>query len=142
DAILNKAGRLTDDERELMKKHPEYGWTILRLFPSLEQTSLFVLHHHESWDGSGYPGGLRGREIPIGSRIVCVIDAFDAMVSSRCYRVGLPVEEAVRRLRSGAGTQFDPEIVEHFLRFAIQELPQVAQIKEPAPPTSPVHQSL
>ena len=98
DAILRKPGRLTEEEYALIKKHPEYGWAVLRHLPGLEHTSHFVLHHHESFDGKGYPAGLKEAEIPIGARIVCVIDAFDAMVSSRPYRQGLPPEEAIRRL--------------------------------------------
>ncbi len=107
DAILNKPAKLTAEEYELMKKHPEYGWAVLRQVPGMERASLIILHHHESYDGKGYPGGLKGEEIPIGSRIVSVIDAFDAMVSSRPYRQGLPFEEAERRLLQASGTQFD-----------------------------------
>src|SRR5580704_16949129 len=81
DAILNKPARLSDEEYALMKKHPEYGWAVLRQIPGMERASLLVLHHHESYDGSGYPGGLQQSEIPIGSRIVSVIDALDTMVS-------------------------------------------------------------
>lgn len=83
DAILNKPAKLSAQEYELMKKHPEYGWAVLRQVPGMERASLLILHHHESYDGSGYPGGLAGEEIPVGSRIVSVIDAFDAMASSR-----------------------------------------------------------
>ena len=97
DAILQKPAKLTDAEYDLMKKHPEYGWAVLRHVPGMERASLMILHHHESYDGKGYPAGLKGEEIPIGSRIVSVIDAFDAMVSSRPYREGLPFEEAERR---------------------------------------------
>ena len=107
DAILNKPAKLTAEEYDLMKKHPEYGWAVLRQVPGMERASLIILHHHESYDGKGYPGGLKGEEIPIGSRIVSVIDAFDAMVSSRPYRQGLPFEEAERRLLQASGTQFD-----------------------------------
>jgi HD-GYP domain-containing protein (c-di-GMP phosphodiesterase class II) len=125
DAILNKPGRLTADEYELMKKHPEYGWIVLRQIPGFERVSLLILHHHESFDGKGYPGGLQGEEIPIGSRIVSVIDAFDAMVSSRPYRDGMPFEEAVRRLTAAAGTQFDAAVVERFLPLARAEMTSV-----------------
>ena len=96
-----------------------------------ERASLFVLHHHERMDGKGYPAGLAGEDIPLGARIVAVVDAFDAMVSNRSYRQGLPVEEAMRRLRADSGTQFDPKIVESFVRLAVQELPEVSQIVEP-----------
>jgi HD-GYP domain-containing protein (c-di-GMP phosphodiesterase class II) len=125
DAILNKNGPLTEDERALMNKHPEYGWGVLRLFPALLQTSLITLHHHESFDGNGYPGKLRGSEIPLGARIVTVIDSFDAMVSNRPYRKGLPPEEAKRRLVQSSGTQFDPAVVKCFLRIVDAELPAV-----------------
>src|SRR5262249_48400677 len=108
-------------EWALMKKHPEYGWAIVRLFPDLERASLFVLHHHERFDGKGYPAGLKGDEIPIGARIVSVIDAFDAMVSHRPYRQGLPFDEAVRRLNDSKGTQFDATVVDCFLKSADEE---------------------
>ena len=125
DAILNKPARLTVEEYELMKKHPEYGWVVLRQIPGLERASLLILHHHESFDGSGYPGGLKGEEIPIGSRIVSLIDAFDAMVSTRPYRSGLPFEEAERRLVEASGSQFDPAILRHFLPLARAEMAAV-----------------
>src|SRR5580704_13728894 len=125
DAILKKEGKLTDEERALMNKHPEYSWSILRMFSGLEKASLYALHHHESYDGCGYPGGLRGAEIPIGSRIVSVIDAYDAMISNRCYRKGLSHEEAVKRLMGGGGTQFDPNVVQTFIEIAKQEVADV-----------------
>lgn len=125
DAILNKPARLTDEEYSLMKKHPEYGWLVLRKIPGLESASLMILHHHENYDGTGYPGGLKGEEIPIGSRIVSVIDAFDAMVSMRPYRAGLPFEEAERRLLQAAGTQFDPGVLKSFLPLARAEMASV-----------------
>jgi HD-GYP domain-containing protein (c-di-GMP phosphodiesterase class II) len=125
DSILGKPGRLNQDEYALMKKHPEYGWAVLRMLPGFERAALDILHHHESFDGKGYPAGLRETEIPIVSRIVCVIDAFDAMVSSRPYRVGLPHEEAVRRLIESSGTQFDPVVVPCFISFAQAEMATV-----------------
>lgn len=125
DAILNKPSRLTTEEYDLMKKHPEYGWVVLRQIPGLERASLLILHHHESFDGKGYPGGLKGEEIPVGSRIVSVIDSFDAMVSNRPYRNGLPFEEAERRLLEASGSQFDATIVQHFLPLARTEMPAV-----------------
>ena len=85
DAILRKPGPLTPDEWRVMRMHPEFSWAVLRLVPGLERASLFALHHHEKYDGSGYPAGLRGEDIPIGARIVSVIDAFDAMVATRPY---------------------------------------------------------
>lgn len=125
DAILNKPGKLTPEEYDLMKKHPEYGWAVLHQIPGMERASLLILHHHESYDGTGYPTGLKGEEIPVGSRIVSVIDAFDAMVSSRPYREGLPFEEAERRLLAASGTQFDPSVVRIFTPLARAELSAV-----------------
>ncbi len=125
DSILRKPGKLDAEEYALMKKHPEYGWAVLRLLPGFERAALDILHHHESFNGSGYPAGLKDSEIPIVSRIVCVIDAFDAMVSSRPYRQGLPYEEAVRRLTEASGSQFDPVVVKCFLSFARAEMETV-----------------
>ena len=125
DSILKKPGKLDAEEYALMKKHPEYGWAVLRMLPGFERAALDILHHHESVDGRGYPAGLKGNEIPVVSRIVCVIDAFDAMVSSRPYRKGLPHEEAVRRLIQCSGTQFDPVVVQSFLSFAQAEMDTV-----------------
>jgi HD-GYP domain-containing protein (c-di-GMP phosphodiesterase class II) len=118
DAILRKPAKLTDEEYAVIKKHPEYGWAVLRAVPGFERVSLFVLHHHEAFDGKGYPAGLRGDEIPIGSRIVSVMDSFDAMVSSRPYRKGLPLEEAIRRLEADTGKQFDPIVTPRFIALA------------------------
>ena len=125
DAILNKPSKLTAAEYEIMKKHPEFGWAVLRQVPGMERASLMILHHHESYDGTGYPGGLKGEEIPVGSRIVAVIDAFDAMVSTRPYRQGMPFEEAERRLLLASGTQFDARVVNSFLPLARAEMSSV-----------------
>jgi HD-GYP domain-containing protein (c-di-GMP phosphodiesterase class II) len=125
DSILKKEGKLTDEERAQMNKHPEYSWSILRLFPGLDKASLYALHHHESYNGRGYPGGLKAGEIPIGSRIVAVIDAYDAMISNRCYRKGFPHEEAIRRLVADSGAQFDPIVVQAFVEIAGQEVADV-----------------
>jgi HD-GYP domain-containing protein (c-di-GMP phosphodiesterase class II) len=125
DSILRKPAKLNPEEYALMKKHSEYGWAVLRMLPGFERAALDILHHHESVDGRGYPAGLKGQEIPIVSRIVCVIDAFDAMVSSRPYRQGLPYEEAVRRLKEASGTQFDSAVVQCFLSFAQAEMATV-----------------
>lgn len=122
DAILKKPSKLTDEERAIINKHPEYSWSILRLFPGLEEASLFALHHHESYDGTGYPGGLKGEEIPLGSRIVSIVDSFDAMISNRCYRKGLDHQEAIRRLVAGSGTQFDPNVLQCFLEICEVEV--------------------
>jgi HD-GYP domain-containing protein (c-di-GMP phosphodiesterase class II) len=125
DDVLRNPGVLSEDEMELMRNHPEYGWYVLRVFPELTEAALFILHHHERYDGTGYPAGLEADEIPLGARIVAVIDAFDAMISTRPYRKGLSFDEAVRRLVEGSGTQFDPVVVERFLQIAEAEWPMV-----------------
>jgi diguanylate cyclase (GGDEF)-like protein len=116
DAILHKPGRLTAEEFEIVKRHPATGERILAPVPFLTGVGRIVRHDHERWDGTGYPDGLRGEEIPIGSRIVFVVDAFDAMTSDRPYRAALSRDEARARLRAGAGTQFDPGVVAAFER--------------------------
>jgi putative nucleotidyltransferase with HDIG domain len=126
DTILTKPGPLTPEERLIINKHAEYGWNILRGNPEFERVSLFVLHHHERIDGKGYPHGLRGELIPLGARIVSVIDAFDAMTSARYCRNALPLEEAVRRLKAGSGTQFDSRILNQFVRMIGSELPRLS----------------
>jgi HD-GYP domain-containing protein (c-di-GMP phosphodiesterase class II) len=121
DSILKKDSALTAEERAVINRHPEYSWSILRLLSGLEEASLYALHHHESVNGTGYPAGLKGDDIPLASRIVSVIDAYDAMVSNRCYRKGLPHEEAIRRLVESSGTQFDARVVQAFIPVAEQE---------------------
>ena len=116
DAILNKPGPLTAAEYEVIKRHTVVGEQILAPVPVLAQVRRIVRHDHERWDGSGYPDGLAGRSIPVGARIVLVVDAFHAMVSDRPYRKGMSQEAARLELRAHAGTQFDPDVVEAFLR--------------------------
>jgi len=96
-----------------------------RLFSGLEQASLYALHHHESANGTGYPAGLKGADIPLVSRIISVIDSYDAMVSNRCYRPGLPHREAISRLLQSSGTQFDPEVVRIFIPIAEKDTAEV-----------------
>jgi HD-GYP domain-containing protein (c-di-GMP phosphodiesterase class II) len=127
DTILNKAGKLSSEEYEFVKRHPEFGWNVIRNLPGFEKTGQYVLHHHENFDGTGYPARLKGSEIPTGARIVSVIDAFDAMVSSRPYRTGLPVEEAIRRLNAASGTQFDPAVISSFVPLAQSEMASVLE---------------
>jgi HD-GYP domain-containing protein (c-di-GMP phosphodiesterase class II) len=133
DSILLKPGRLTPEEYAITKKHPEYGWAILRSVPGFERASLLVLHHHERYDGKGYPAGLIGEEIPLGSRIVAIVDAFDAMLSSRAYRDALPVEEAVGRLVVDTGKQFDPKIAPLFIELARSHMPELLSTSEELP---------
>ncbi len=133
DSILLKPGRLTPEEYAITKKHPEYGWAILRSVPGFERASLLVLHHHERYDGKGYPAGLVGEEIPLGSRIVAIVDAFDAMLSSRAYRDALPVEEAVGRLVADTGKQFDPKIAPLFIELARSHMPELLSSSDELP---------
>lgn len=116
DSILRKPAALTDDEWNKMKLHPLHGQKILRNINFLEAASRIVAQHHEKWDGSGYPFGLRGDEIDLCARIFAVVDAFDAMISDRIYRRGRSFEAAVEELQRCAGTHFDPAIVEAFKR--------------------------
>ena len=134
DRILRKSGKLGEDEWAEMRRHPEYGWAILRLFPGLAEVSLYVLHHHERWDGSGYPGSLAGAQIPLGARVVAIVDAWDAMVSPRAYKPEIVAAEALRRLRQDAGSHFDPEIAESFCQMIEAESRSVGRLPSLAEP--------
>ena len=112
--LLRKRGPLSTGEREHMRAHPEIGARILEPVERLRQLAPLVRFSHECWDGSGYPDGLAGEQIPLGARIISVCDAFDAMVSDRPYRGGRSTAEALAELRANAGTQFDPAVVEAF----------------------------
>jgi putative nucleotidyltransferase with HDIG domain len=135
EAILNKPSALTDEEWAVMRTHPEVGERILRPIKSLEAILPIVRHHHERWDGRGYPDGLAGRAIPLGARIVAVCDAYRAMTEDRPYRNALPANEARAELQRCAGTQFDPECVELLLR-ALDKRDAGAKIVALRPPTS------
>ncbi len=114
DAILLKPGRLTDEEMAEMRRHSEIGAAILEVHEAMADIAQIVRHHHERWDGRGYPDGVSGANIPLGGRIIAVADAFSAMITDRIYRAALPVERAWAELRAHRGTQFDPEIVDAF----------------------------
>jgi putative nucleotidyltransferase with HDIG domain len=115
DAILLKPGKLTDDEWELMRKHPEIGYHMLRQVKFLQGPAEIILAHHERWDGQGYPKGLHEDEIPLGARIFSVVDTFDSMTSDRPYRKALSTLTAMNEIMACAGSQFDPVVVEAFL---------------------------
>jgi putative nucleotidyltransferase with HDIG domain len=116
DAILNKPGPLDSAELRLIRQHTIFGEQILAPVPMLSGVRKIVRHDHERWDGDGYPDGLTAEEIPLSSRIVFVVDAYNAMISDRPYREAMPSERAVEELRGNAGSQFDPRIVNAFLR--------------------------
>jgi putative nucleotidyltransferase with HDIG domain len=111
DAILFKPGPLTPEERALMIKHPQIGSEILRHIDFLDEAKVVVLHHHERWDGQGYPDGLAGEAIPLQARVFAVADTLDALTTDRPYRPAVGWAEARRAIRAEAGAQFDPAIV-------------------------------
>jgi HD-GYP domain-containing protein (c-di-GMP phosphodiesterase class II) len=117
DAILCKPGKLTVDEFDAMRKHPEIGARILSRVRQIADLLPGVLHHHERMDGRGYPHRLADKGIPLLGRIICLGDCFDAMTTSRTYRAALPLPLALAEIRRCAGTQFDPALAEMFLRL-------------------------
>lgn len=123
DAILQKEGRLTEEEYAIMKRHAEDGYQIIKDMPRLRDLGItdMVRHHHERPDGKGYPHGLKGREVPIGARILGVADAFDAMTTNRAYRQKLAVSTAARELEKHSGTQFDPVAAQALLAVLVRE---------------------
>ncbi|MGV8078721.1 MAG: HD domain-containing phosphohydrolase [Syntrophales bacterium] len=115
DAVLLKPGRLTDDEYEVIKQHPALGENVLKPIALFDREREIILHHHERWDGRGYPSGLAGTDIPLLSRVISVVDTFDAMTNNRPYRNALEVETALDEIRRNRGTQFDPDVADAFL---------------------------
>jgi HD-GYP domain-containing protein (c-di-GMP phosphodiesterase class II) len=113
--LLFKRGPLTEAERGEMERHSEIGYRIAETLSDLSSIAELILHHHEHWDGGGYPRGLSGEQIPLASRIIAVADAFDAMTHDRPYRAALSHQNALAELRRCAGTQFDPSVVERFV---------------------------
>ena len=122
DNVLRKPAALSEAEWVVMKRHPEHGARIISQIPFLEDVSRIVRHHHERWDGKGYPDGIAGESIPLGARIFAVADSFDAMTSDRPYRRAMTVEEARAEVARCRGTQFDPEIVDAFERVPVDRL--------------------
>ena len=115
DAILNKADKLTDDERDSMMQHPQLGLQIIRGIDLFQPCTPYIIAHHERYDGTGYPEGLKGEEIPVEGRLLAVADTFDAIMSDRPYRKGAELSIAVRELVNNSGRQFDPKLVKVFL---------------------------
>jgi len=115
DSLLSKPGRLTDEEWITIRKHPEIGGRILENISFLEEARNFVLHHHERYDGTGYPDGLSGEDIPLGACLLAVADAFDTMTTKRSYRDAVSADCAIDELRTCSGTQFCPIAVDAFI---------------------------
>jgi len=130
DEVLNKAGRYTHEEFEEMKRHPVIGARIVASVKALEQGADWIRHHHERYDGTGYPDGLKGEEIPLGARIIAVADAFDAMLYDRPYKAGRPLPEVIEEFKRCSGTHFDPKVVDVLLEL-IQDPRRVAELTRP-----------
>jgi HD-GYP domain-containing protein (c-di-GMP phosphodiesterase class II) len=119
DAILNKPYVLSEEDRKIIENHPLFGGTILAPLRFLENVQVLVRHHHERYDGTGYPARLAAEEIPLGARIIAVCDAYDAMTSDRPYRKALSHDQAISEVRTKSGSQFDPRVVEVFLKVIL-----------------------
>jgi HD-GYP domain-containing protein (c-di-GMP phosphodiesterase class II) len=114
--LLAKKERLSEQETEMVRKHPFFGSKMLEGVPGMDATRRAILEHHEHFDGSGYPYGLRGTDISVPARILSVVESYDSAISTRPHRGALPPEEALKMVRGGAGTLFDPEVAQLFLK--------------------------
>jgi len=133
DKVLSKKGKLTKEDWEAIKSHPRLGATIVGNIPNLLPCVGSILHHHERWDGAGYPDGLKGEQIPLESRILAIADSFEAMSSARPYRPALCGEKVLEELRRGAGAQFDPKLVRVFIGVIEAGLPEEARVDKNPP---------
>lgn len=130
ESVLRKAGKLTDAEFEMIKIHPDVGRKIVQEIPLLFRVIPAVLHHHERWDGRGYPSKLKEESIPFFARILAVADSFDAMCSTRCYSSPLPREKVIEEIRRSQGNQFDPVVVEAFLKVNLNSYEEMLAIHQ------------
>ncbi|HEY9288289.1 MAG TPA: HD domain-containing phosphohydrolase [Candidatus Dormibacteraeota bacterium] len=138
DRILRQSMALTEDEMAWMRRHPQIGADIIGPVEGLHHVAPLIRHHHEKWDGTGYPKGMKGDEIPLGSRIIAVADAFEAMVADRIYRPSLGLSKALEEIKSGRGSHFDPRVVDAFLDLIATDtvhlpLPTKDQGQKPLP---------
>jgi putative nucleotidyltransferase with HDIG domain len=122
DQVLNKTGSLSEEERKSIEEHPWYAYQLLKDIPYLEKALEIPLSHHERWDGSGYPQGLRGDRIPLSARIFAIADNWDALTSDRPYRKAWPKEDVVEYIQRQAGKMFDPELVVLFIKKVLPEI--------------------
>ena len=125
DRILLKPGKLTDEEYAEIQRHAEIGGSIVQTHEAMTDIALIVRHHHERFDGRGYPDRLVSDAIPLGARIISIADAYSAMTNDRVYRKAIPADEAWDRIRDNAGSQFDPALVETFLAIAESDAPPI-----------------
>lgn len=140
DTILHKTGALTAEEWTVMQSHAARGAEVLARYPDFARGVAIVRHHHERWDGKGYPDGLAGQAIPFGARVIAVADSFDAMTSDRPYRPGMPIAKAAEILRKGRNEQWDEQIVDAFLRYLAPQLQ--ASLPATIPSTLPVRDAM
>ena len=127
DNVLLKPGKLNDEEWEIMRKHPEHGYELLKKIDFLEESAQIVLHHHEHFNGKGYPVGLVGEQIPLGARIFSVVDTLDALTSKRVYKKAYSFEESSEKIEESSGKQFDPQVVEAFLDIKIDDFIEIRE---------------
>ena len=137
DGVLTKPGPLTPEEEQQVMRHPSIGARLLRSVPALQHLVPFVLHHHERYDGTGYPDGLRGVDIPLAARILAVADTFAACTSSRPYRLRMSTAQALEVLKSAAGSQLDPRVVSAFVDLTPELSSRQAQSAPSAPAACP-----
>jgi HD-GYP domain-containing protein (c-di-GMP phosphodiesterase class II) len=133
ESIYQKPGALTYEGSALMRGHPLVGADILKPLRFLADEAEAICRHHERYDGAGYPGGLKGEQIPLAARLIAVADAFDAMTSTRPYRAAMPIEAALDQIRRNAGTQFDPVVTDAFKRIPAARLTEIARFYDTGP---------
>ena len=126
DYILHKPGKLTDEEWVIMKQHPQFAYDMLSSIDYLRPALDIPYCHHEKWDGSGYPRGLKGEQIPLAARIFAVIDVWDALTSDRPYRPAWSHEKTLAYIRDLSGTHFDPKVVDLFIKTMAEKEPQIS----------------
>jgi HD-GYP domain-containing protein (c-di-GMP phosphodiesterase class II) len=121
DEILHKKGKLTEEEWAIMREHPKHAYQWLQSVGYLKEALDIPYCHHERWDGSGYPRGLKGAEIPLIARLFAIVDVWDALRSDRPYRKAMSLEETMKLILEGSGTHFDPNVVDNFCKFLEEE---------------------